>query len=197
MITIKFGIPKTWINLLYKLYYPFLLSSRQIKCGCVVQHLILDNKKPIGYICTSLSKHLEIALLPQYRGKGVIERIMLKTIPRKIPKVYSFKKINYTVNLINYPSLKLLKKLNGGIYTIDKKNAYGYFYYLVDKQVPKKHRELLDRLIKLSKEKFETWSNTRFVKQYKDVKKDIEKFQSDYAAGKINLSLEDIFGCGI
>jgi radical SAM protein with 4Fe4S-binding SPASM domain len=155
------NIDPVFFNILLNLYEPFLSASYK---KADIQYTVFSKNKfvyPIGIIALNKTnaggKFLEIALIPEFKG-GYYSFLIIN----KFIKLHSFKKIGWTAHKANLPSIKLLKKLNGGFFEKTVKNkrrieAEGFFR--LNNNVSKKMKDSLHSLIPESEMKFKDWLN--------------------------------------
>ena len=153
------------VDLLYQIYYPFLLDSKSLRKFRFCE-LVYESKSDelIGYVTifSKLKPFLDIALVPNVQNQGYGPKII-----KYIMKYLKLDRILYTVNKSNLPSLKLLKKIDGGIFNEDKIHYYGYYRTT---GVSKNHKEYLDEPIKEAKSKYEKWLKSEFSKHQNYIK---------------------------
>jgi radical SAM protein with 4Fe4S-binding SPASM domain len=152
-------IDPVFFDILINLYSPFLSSSYKKE---EIQYTIFSKNKcnyPIGIIALKKTKtggsFIEIALIPEAKG-GFYNFLAIN----KFINLHQLKKIGWTVHKANLPSIKFLKKMNGGFFknTVTNKSrieAEGFFR--VNAIVSKTMKENLDLLITESENKYEDW----------------------------------------
>ena len=151
-ITLSPGIENEFFKLLNTLYAPFL-SAAHLKDK--FQYTVyLDNYPfPVGIV--SASKFVQIALIPSLHACGVGEMVI-----REFVRVTNQKRYGWTCKKENYPSLKLLAKLGGGISvnsatSKSKKTFEGFFY--PDKAVSRVMQEQIKNALPESHSKYAEW----------------------------------------
>lgn len=168
------GIENDFFDILISLYKPFL-SSAYKKADIQYTVFSKNNNYPIGIVALNKTKaggrFFEIALIPSVKGKFYSFLVINKFI-----KQHPFDKIGWTVHKANLPSIKLLKKLNGGFFEKTVKNkkrieAEGFFR--TEGKVSKKMMQYLNKLIPESTEKFQEW-----LKEYELRKNEFEKLNN-------------------
>ena len=181
-IQLKYKIDDELIKIMHDLYEPFLPDT--FKTGHILYHTILDNRKPIGYVNATKTMYLHFALFPEYQRKNVFSIVMHEKLPTNIQRYLRMQEtIHYTVHIANYPFLKLLKKLNGGVSGYRDHMVLGYFEYVGPKETfhPKKEdSERLDMVIKKSKPLYEKWLIKKFKPQYERMRSKIEEYQKSF-----------------
>lgn len=152
-INLEPGISKDFFMCLWKSCEPFLSKSYLKE---KIQYTIILNGRSVGVIaCKQQGPFLEIALLPEERGKGTAFWA-LQLFLTKHPK----KRYGWTADKRNHPSLRLLQKMGGGLVgTIQsnqrRKEAEGFFYPM--STVNAQGRENLAAIIHDSKELYQIW----------------------------------------
>jgi len=155
------GIDKKFYMLLHNLYKPFLSTGHLKDRG---QYSIYLDKKLVGFI--QRGKFLQLAFIPDMRGRGISKRA-LEILVQK----YNIDKIGWTADKHNYPSLKLLYELGGGIYKDDnsRKKVEG-FYKPNPNNSDKKYNALLKPIVDKAKILYKSWVSTEYDKRYKEQK---------------------------
>jgi hypothetical protein len=147
------GIEKKFIDLSFALYKPFLnrghLKDRH-------QLTIWINGKLAGFIhISSKNAHfMQISLVPGIRKKDIARNSLFR-----VAEKLNYRKIGWTAQKSNYPSLKLLYNLGGGVCrgSLNKssKKAEGSFSY--EKPAHKSMIENLESLLPESRRAFDDW----------------------------------------
>jgi hypothetical protein len=158
-IQLKEGIDAAFMNLMIKLYKPFLNSSYK---KARFQYTVLSQHKyrhPVGFIAvdrtTAIAQFIEIALVPDLKEK-YYALLTLEKLFQTLP----FDKYGWTVDKANYPSIRLLEKLGGGFYentVTNKKRIKAEGFFRVGRPVSKKMQDALQLLKPQAKEKFHEW----------------------------------------
>lgn len=152
-------VDPAFFDLLLKLYDPFLSAS--YKKAAIQYTIFLKNKYeyPVGIIALNKTRaggnFLEIVFIPELKG-GYLSFLVIN----KFIGLHPFNKIGWTAHKANLPSIKLLRKLNGGFFEKTVKNkkrieAEGFFR--PNGHVSKKMKESLDALIPESETKYKDW----------------------------------------
>ncbi len=175
-IELKNGIDNEFFDLLIELYRPFLGTSFKKVPTAYTVFSKNKYKHPIGIIAIKKTKtganFLEIALIPDVRETYYSFLVFRKLISLH-PKL---EKLGWTAYKENLPSMKILKKLEGGFFekTVTnkgRKEAEGFFK--VNGEATRTMQEALDKQIKLTKPKFGKW-----LEEYKARDKESEKLKN-------------------
>jgi hypothetical protein len=173
-VQFKEGIDTKFMDLMIKLYKPFLNTSYK---KARYRYTVLSKHKynhPVGFIAvdrtTAIAQFIEIALIPDLKEKYYA----LLTL-QKLFQTLPYEKYGWTVDKANYPSVMLLEKLGGGFYenTVTNKNrikAEGFFR--VGQPVSKKMQNALQLLKPQAKEKFRYW-----LKEFNDRERERQALQ--------------------
>ena len=170
-IVLTQGIDKKFFQLLKKLYSPFL-SSTHLKDKFKFTIFFKDLEYPIGVVSLNKGENTftQIALIPEMMGKGLGKYVYFTLL--NLPEIKKFvQKIDWTAKRENYPSLKLLYELGGGIFEdniIRQRRSYEGFFR-VNKKVSEKMRECLEKVLPMSKEWYKEW----YQKEYSSRKKEL------------------------
>jgi len=164
------NIDPVFFDILINLYKPFLSASFK---KANIQYTVFSRNKykyPIGIIALNKTsaggRFFEIALIPDLKGSYYSFLIMNKFI-----NLHPFEKIGWTVHKANLPSIKLLKKLNGGFFekTIkNKKRIEAEGFFRPNNNVSNKMKDSLHSLIPESEMKYKDW-----LKEYNTRKKEL------------------------
>lgn len=175
------GIDNAFFDILADLYDPFLSTSYK---RASIKYTIFSKARPeypIGIIALKNTGggacFIEIAVIPEAKGHGY-SFLAITEFLRK----HSHEKIGWTVHKANLPSIKLLKKLNGGFFEKTVKNkkrieAEGFFR--PNGTVSKKMSETIDRLIIESAAKYRTWCDD-FQGRTQELTR-LHEYQREYA----------------
>lgn len=152
------GIDALFFNLLSKLYSPFL-SSAHLKDKFQYTIFLNDYPFPIGFISASI--FIQIALIPSLQAQGVGELAV-----NEFARLTRLKRFGWSCKKENYPSLKLLSKLHGGISvnsvaTKSKKTFEGFFY--PDKPVAKTLSKQIDNVLTKTSEAYVSWYHSSYI----------------------------------
>jgi len=139
-----------FFNLL-KNYYGRLLSTSHLKDKNQFTIFSSKTRLPIGILQINRGKNtfLQIALIPSLLGNGLAKRVIEKAIDN-----IKLKKIDWTAHKYNYPSLKLLKLFNGGIFDGQEKRENKEGFFRINKTISSNMIQNLDVAIKEAKKKF-------------------------------------------
>jgi len=158
-VQFKEGIDTRFMDLMIKLYKPFLNTSYK---KARYRYTVLSKHKynhPVGFIAvdrtTAIAQFIEIALIPDLKEKYYA----LLTL-QKLFQTLPFEKYGWTVDKSNYPSIRLLEKLGGGFYenTVNnKKRIKAEGFFRVGRSVSKKMQDALQLLKPQAREKFREW----------------------------------------
>lgn len=163
-IILKNGIDKKFYKLLSDLYNPFL-SSQHLHDR--FQYTVFGEgvSYPIGLVSVNKGKNtfMQIALIPDLQASG-IGRIVLS----ELIKATKLKRIGWSCEKNNYPSLKLLCSLGGGVTENSvkqkkKKTFEGFFYS--DKPVSKKLREVATSQLENAQREYKQWKQEIYMRR--------------------------------
>jgi hypothetical protein len=158
-IRFKEGIDTRFMDLMIKLYKPFLNTSYK---KARYRYTALSKHKyhhPVGFIAvdrtTAIAQFIEIALIPDLKEK-YYAFLTLQELFQTLP----YEKYGWTADKANYPSIRLLEKLGGGFYenTVNnKKRIKAEGFFRVGRPVSKKMQDALQQLKPEAREKFRDW----------------------------------------
>lgn len=164
LITLKKGLDKKLYKLLSDLYRPFL-SAQHLHDR--FQYTVFEDTipYPIGLVSVNKGKNtfMQIALIPDLQASG-IGRIVLD----ELIKATKLKRIGWSCEKNNYPSLKLLCSLGGGatensVKQKKKKTLEGFFYS--DKPVSKKLREVATSQLQNAQREYKLWKQEIYMRR--------------------------------
>lgn len=163
-ITLSAGIEPEFFKILSSLYAPFL-SAAHLKDKFKYTIYLDEYPCPVGFV--SVSKFLQIALIPSLHASGIGELVI-----RELIQETRLKRYGWTCKKENYPSLKLLSKLGGGISvnsatSKSKKTFEGFFY--PDKSVSRVMQEQIKNILPVAHEKYVAWYNDLYVHRTQDM----------------------------
>ena len=158
------GIDRTFFNLLYDLYYP-LLSKSHLKDKYQLTIVDKDSNKPIGILQVNYGKNrfVQIALIPNLRQKEIAKQIILQFMNKA-----NYDKLDWSASKINYPSLKLLYNLGGGIFVNSLKRKTYEGFLRKNKIVSERMRKALEKVLPESKKLYDEW----VIHEYNNRKKE-------------------------
>ncbi len=172
-IILKPGIDQEFINIMSKIYQPFINDAPPPD---IAYTIYLENDAiPKGYIKMfqhddSDMLYIHLALIPEMRNKN----IGYQTI-REIIDITNREKYGYMVMSNNLPSLKLLYKLNGIL--IDNRSWFSkifnkyYLYegFILTKNLDKSNVSNLQPYIKKAEKLYDIWleNTTNYQKAYR------------------------------
>jgi hypothetical protein len=173
-VQFKEGIDTKFMDLMIKLYKPFLNTSYK---KARYRYTVLSKHKykhPVGFIAvdrtTAIAQFIEIALIPDLKEKYYA----LLTL-QKLFQTLPYEKYGWTVDKANYPSVRLLEKLGGGFYentVTNKKRIKAEGFFRVGRPVSKKMQDALQLLKPQAKEQFRYW-----LKEFNARKKEKQALQ--------------------
>lgn len=173
-VQLKEGIRTRFMDLMIKLYKPFLNTSYK---KARYRYTVLSKNKysyPVGFIAvdrtTAIAQFIEIALVPDLQEK-YYALLALQKLFQTLP----YKKYGWTVDKANYPSVRLLEKLGGGFYentVTNKKRRKAEGFFRVGQPVSKKMQDALQLLKPQAKERFHQW-----LKEFNARKKEKQALQ--------------------
>jgi len=155
-ISLREGLDKKLYKLLSDLYSPFL-SAQHLKDR--FQYTIFDDSVPfpIGIVSVNKGKNtfLQIALIPDLQAAGVGRLVIDELV-----KETKLRRIGWSCEKNNYPSLKLLCSLGGGVTENSvkqkkKKTFEGFFY--ADKPISKKLRDIAAAQLANTRQEYGKW----------------------------------------
>ncbi|HBM45604.1 MAG: hypothetical protein UT05_C0005G0033 [Parcubacteria group bacterium GW2011_GWF2_38_76] len=172
------GIDRDFFNLLFNLYYP-MLSKGHLKDR--FQYTIKSDKRlfPIGFISVTKkgNSFMQFALIPEVRGQGIAIEAL-----KQILKYTKTDKLGWSCNKANYPSLKFLSNLEGGIFEgygkVSGKNYEG-FCRPGKKITNKKMSKALMEALPKCKEKYSEWLKKDYLIRKKELK-DLNTYLSSF-----------------
>ena len=158
-----------FLDLLCDLYDPFLSPLYK---NAEIQYTVTIDKKPICLIALLKNKQnmwcLELAFVPDEAGKGKSISVI-----KKVMELENINEVQWTVDRNNLPSLKLLKKLGGGVTFrgMDKSPqgmVRGFFSNI--QPICNSSKKALDLLIEKAKHDYNKWK-LEYEKRHKELKK--------------------------
>lgn len=159
------GYDSVLYDLLARLYEPFLGRSHMKDKK---QYLILAKIKqylhPAGCISLGRSNFIQIGLAPAFAGEGLARLLIMEFVT----KIKPLEKVGWTAHRDNYPSLKLLRLLKGGINerclkTKNRVNMEGFFR--PQGAAPERMRLSLDVIIPQALENYLEWLKTKYSRR--------------------------------
>lgn len=179
-IVVVQGMDKTFYELLIKIYHPFLLRSHmKDKRQFLIGSLCRGEMSLAGCISIGDSNFVQIALAPDNQGKGVAR----KALDMMVENVLPLKRVGWTAHRSNYPSLKLLKDLKGGIYENCLKNPGRVKmegFYRPSGEATRKMQDALSRFLPISQEGYGTWRSEHYARRTDLIEK-LENYLSQSA----------------
>lgn len=167
-LVLKKGIDKKFFNLLFNLYKPFL-SKGHLKDR--YQYSVFLKNKLIGIfqLESSLAKFLQIAFIPDFKDRGLARRVIYLVVEK-----LEVDKIGWAAYKSNYPSLKLLYNMGGGVFEGALKSTTKKVEGVVKFKIKnnKKINDNLSQILEDSKKSYFVW-----FKEYKKRKKEIEELK--------------------
>ena len=156
MIRLKEGIALPFYRLLHRLYRPFLSASH---LEDRFQFTVFENgcPYPVGLVSINKGRNtfLQIALIPESMGRGIAHEAIVDLLA-----LTNIHKVGWGCKRHNYPSLKLLKSFEGGLFdnVVKNKSRKSYEgYFRVGKPVSDNMRANLDMVLHDSRRRFEEW----------------------------------------
>lgn len=161
------------------------MSSAHLKDRFQFTIFLKGLEYPIGIVSINKGGHTftQIALIPEMMGKGLGKYVYFTLL--NLPQTKDIKKVDWTAKRENYPSLKLLYELGGGIFEdniIRQRRSYEGFFR-VNKKVSEKMRECLEKVLPMSKEWYKEW----YQKEYSSRKKELillREYLEEYGRNK-------------
>lgn len=167
-ITLKNGIDKKFYKLLSDLYNPFL-SSQHLHDR--FQYTVFGDgvSYPIGLVSVNKGKNtfMQIALIPDLQASGIGRSVLDELV-----KLTGLRRIGWSCEKNNYPSLKMLCSLGGGITENSvkqkkKKTFEGFFYS--DKPVSKKLRDVAASQLESTQREYKLWKEEIYLKRSQEL----------------------------
>lgn len=141
------------IDFFINMYKPFLTTAHKKD---KYQYIVIEKKKVVGIMSYKLGAKdaIQIALVPSKQGKGIAKKIV-----NKLVKELGISKLNFIVNKSNYPNLKLVYSLGGGLVSknIKATNLEGIVKF-GEHKAPKESIVRLKEAISISKGLFKNMS---------------------------------------
>lgn len=163
-VTLSPGVENEFFKILNSLYAPFL-SVAHLKEKYQYTVYLEDYPFPIGIV--SASKFIQIALIPSLHAAGVGEMVI-----REFVRLTNQKRYGWTCKKENYPSLKLLSKLGGGISvnsatSKSKKTFEGFFYS--DKAVSRVMQEQIKNALPETYDRYIEWHRDIYLTREREL----------------------------
>ena len=161
------GMDRKLYNLLSDMYDPFL-SAQHLKDKFQYTVFSDEHTYPIGILSVNKGKNtfMQIALIPDQQGKD-IGRLALAELAKKT----GLRRIGWTCEKNNYPSLKLLCSLGGGVTENSvkqkKKKTYEGFFY-TDKPISKRLRDVAIGELERAKLLYGDWQRSVLAKRSRE-----------------------------
>lgn len=165
-LTLKKGIDRNFFNILFLLYKPFLTKSH---LKDPIQYSIFLKNKLIGFVQIGKKPAIfvQIALIPQIRQKGIAEKVL-----KLASSSLNLDRFGWTADMSNYPSLKLLFNLGGGVFEGSLKNKKAEGVWKIKLANNKKLQKNLESILKQSKKDYLIW-----LKEYKKITKELKNLE--------------------
>lgn len=178
---LQHGLDEQLFKLLNKLYRPFL-STRHLKDRFQFTVFCDEAPFPVGIVSVNKGSDtfMQIALIPEMRGFGAG-----RTVIKLMIEETKLAKYGWTCEKNNYPSLKMLTSLGGGIFESSvrqkSKKTYEGFFYAEKETSRKMHGLALDSLND-AKTEYAKWVQTEYSLRTRDL---VELRQ--YLLGYVNI----------
>ncbi len=155
------GLDERLFKLMNRLYRPFL-STRHLKDRFQFTVFCDEVSFPVGIVSVNKGSDtfMQIALIPELRGRGA-GRAIIELVIRET----GLEKVGWTCEKNNYPSLKTLVALGGGVFESSvrqksKKTYEGFFY--ANKEVSRKMHAFALGALDDAKTRYVEWVRSEY-----------------------------------
>jgi len=164
-ISLVEGIDKKLYGLLVELYAPFLARSHlSDRYQYIIMGTINGRSCPIGCLSQGKSDFIQVAVVPGYRGSGAAEAALEAMVVIRQP----LKRVGWTSHRANYPSLRLLQRLKGGIFercARNKKRVNMEGFYRPSGTATKSMRVALESILPRARDDYSKWHGEIYTKR--------------------------------
>lgn len=168
------GIDEKFFLLLDALYKP-MLSREHLKDKYKFTIYLENSDIPVGIISINKGENyfMQFALIPEVRNKGIAQKALSKLVD-----IVQAKRVDWGCKRINYPSLKILHDLGGGLFDNVVKNrarkSFEGFYKPIGK-VSEGMRRNLASVLDDSKEIYREWLSNEYSSRHSQ-QRDLRKY---------------------
>lgn len=138
-----------------------------------IQYFIYYNSELAGCLSVNSENYVQIIMAPWYRGKNLAHI----TLTQHAECVKKLPKVNWVAYYANYPTLKLLHKLGGGLVPTESKTILEGFYK-PGTIVCLEMRTALEKTLDYSKQEYKIWTNEVYTKR-KDIEQQLKTYLTE------------------